>query len=114
ISRRLTKHSFYEAILLQDGHKLDHVVPPRDLRAWQQLPVSAIANRDPVVIEDLSQGTLKGLLERHTFKNFPVMQDGKLAGMLRRGEAVAALSANRRPKLVAAATCPSTQNMRDG
>src|SRR5262249_21147698 len=78
ISRRLSKDSFYEAILAQDGHQLDHVVPPRDLRAWQQLPVSAIANFAPIVIDSLERTELAKVLDAHPYNTFPVLQNGKI------------------------------------
>ena len=62
ISRKLNYNSFYEEILVQDGHRLEHVVPPRDLQTWQQLPVSAIANFQPVIVQDCSAGELQKLL----------------------------------------------------
>ena len=55
IARPLNKLNFYDEILSQDGHDMEHLVPPRDLRSWQNLPISAIANFSPVVIEDFSR-----------------------------------------------------------
>ena len=43
ISRRMTRANFYDAILEQDGHKLEKLLPPRDFQSWQKLPVSTIA-----------------------------------------------------------------------
>jgi chloride channel protein, CIC family len=113
ITRRLSKHSFYEAILVQDGHRTEHVVPPRDLRAWQQLPVSAIARANPVVVGDLGEAALKKLLAEHLFKQFPVVQDGKLMGLLSRDEASSALSQRRTPKVFPATACLPTQSIRE-
>ncbi|HWB60618.1 MAG TPA: chloride channel protein, partial [Chthoniobacteraceae bacterium] len=39
IARRLCPVNFYAEVLMQDGHNMEHVVPPRDLRSWQNLPV---------------------------------------------------------------------------
>ena len=44
VSRKMNRENFYDAMLTQDGHQLEHVRPPRGLQGWQQLPVSAIAN----------------------------------------------------------------------
>ena len=38
ISRRMTRANFYDAILEQDGYKLEKLLPPRDLRSWQNCP----------------------------------------------------------------------------
>ncbi len=105
ISRRLSRHSFYEAILVQDGHNLHHVVPPRDLRAWQELPVSAIANFNPVSTESLDALKIKSLLEEYPYNNYPVLQDGRLTGILFRQEAEVALKQQRTPQISQAITC---------
>src|SRR5262249_32985108 len=81
ISRKFCRLSFYEEILEQDGHKLEHVVPPRDLQSWQQLPVSAIANFQPVVVHDSAPGEMRKLLKSHPYQRFPVVRDGKPQGL---------------------------------
>lgn len=86
ISRRLERENFYEAILEQDGHHLNRIIPPRDLETWQQLPVSAIANFHPVAITDISPAALKTAFDQHPFANFPVVQDGHITGILTRRE----------------------------
>jgi CIC family chloride channel protein len=113
ISRRLSKHSFYEAILVQDGHQLQHVVPPRDLRAWQQMPVSAVANFQAVSIDSLERAKVRNLLDSFPYSNFPVVQNGRLAGMLTRREAETALKENRVPSLLKAPTCRPSQSIRE-
>ncbi|HEV2320083.1 MAG TPA: chloride channel protein, partial [Verrucomicrobiae bacterium] len=50
IGRRMAPANFYDAILEQDGYKLDKLLPPRDLQSWQKLPVSAIANFQPTAL----------------------------------------------------------------
>lgn len=111
VGRRVTHQSFYDVILVQDGHNLDHVIPPRDLQSWQQLPVSAIANFHPVIISDLTSARLQEFLQAHPFQRFPVVQENNLAGMLTRKEAESALAQNRPPKLDAAATCAPSQTI---
>jgi CIC family chloride channel protein len=113
ISRRLSKHSFYEAILVQDGHQLQHVVPPRDLRAWQRMPVSAVANSQAVTLDGLERAKVRTLLESFPYSIFPVLQNGTLAGVLSRKEADAALKENRLPSLVKVPTCRPSQSIRD-
>lgn len=53
ISRRLTRHNFYDALLEQDGHLLERFSPPRDLREWQAQPVKHLANPKPVMLASL-------------------------------------------------------------
>ena len=105
ISRSLTTHNFYDAVLAQDGTVLVHVIPPRDLRSWQAYPVSAIANFRPVVIDNLAPENIRMVLEKNHFKRFPVVQEGRLVGCLPREEALAAIAQNRPPELETVATC---------
>ncbi len=113
ISRKLNRLSFYEEILAQDGHQLEHVVPPRDLQSWQQLPVSAIANFQPAVSQNSSPDELRKLLKSHPYQRFPVVRDGKPEGILTRKEAEAALTENRPPKLEQMVTCLPHQTIRE-
>src|SRR4029079_409860 len=72
VAYTMARHNFYEALLLQDGHDLEHVIPPRDLQAWQQLPVSAIANFRPVTIESKLLSDAQRLVGQHPYSRFPV------------------------------------------
>jgi CIC family chloride channel protein len=105
ISRKLNRHSFYEEILVQDGHRLEHVIPPPDLRSWQQLPVAAVANFHPVMATELTFAVIQKLLQGHPYQRFPVVLSGTVAGILTRKEAEAALAARRPPSLEPAVTC---------
>jgi chloride channel protein, CIC family len=113
VARRLTAYNFYEAILRQDGHILEHVIPPRDLQGWQQLPVSSVANFHPVVISDTSTSALRQILEACPYQRFPVMQFGKDAQVLTRKEAEMAIREGRSPRLEPAVTCLPTRSIRD-
>ncbi|MBU4460679.1 MAG: chloride channel protein, partial [Verrucomicrobia bacterium] len=84
IARRASGRNFYEAILLQDGHELSHINPPRDLQAWQDQPVSVIANPRPVVLHGLAAPELREALDRYPFRAFPVEIDGRYAGVILR------------------------------
>ena len=111
ISRKMNRESFYDALLTQDGHRLEHVRPPRDLHSWQQLPVSAIANFKPVVLPKLEGTLLRKTLDTHPYQQFPVVKEGKLQGVLTRKEAEAALRETRTPALAKAATCLREQTV---
>src|SRR5690349_7997098 len=99
ISRRLCKHSFYEAILVQDGHNIEHVIPPRDLQSWQQLPVSAIANFQPIVIPKLDIQEAQKTMKAHPYNVFPVLEGDEVVGVLARAELNEAVAEKRTPKL---------------
>lgn len=111
ISRKMNRENFYDALLTQDGHRLEHVRPPRDLQSWQELPVSAIANFNPVVVRDLDLATMRKTLDEHPCQQFPVVSAGKLAGVLTRKEAELAQVQKRGPDLSPAATCLREQTV---
>jgi CIC family chloride channel protein len=105
IARSMNQANFYEAVLLQDGHQLEHIIPPRDLRSWQNLPISAIAEFKPVVIEDLSACALTDLLKQHPYRYFPVVEAGRVKGIVERTEIAAAISEQRPMRREQAITC---------
>jgi len=111
ISRKMNHINFYDALLQQDGHRHEHVRPPRDLHSWRQLPVSAIANFSPVVIRDLKPEAIRQVLDEQPYQQFPVVKEGQLAGILTRYEAVDSLEENREPKLSKAAVCLREQTV---
>ena len=113
IARSLQKENFYDQILVQDGHKIEHLIPPRDLRSWQNLPISAIANFQPVVIEDFSGKALQNILEKHPYRFFPVLEDGHLKGVAARSEIEDAVAQNRSPNLTPAVTGRPGQTIRE-
>ncbi|HVU24521.1 MAG TPA: chloride channel protein [Opitutus sp.] len=106
VAKRFTRENFYDALLTQDGTSVEHVVPPRDLRAWLDSPVSRIGNFRPTLVRDTSPDALRRLLAEKTFDRFPVVrQDAKLIGVLTRTEAELAITENRAPELAQAPTC---------
>jgi len=105
IARWINPVSFYEKALEQDGHQMEHLMPPRDLRSWHNLPVSAIATFKPVVITDLAEPALTELLAGHPYRHFPVAIDDQLRGMAVRAEIEAAIAGHREVKLEPATTC---------
>ena len=113
ISRRLNRANFYDALIQQDGHHIEHVKPPRDMQSWQQWPVSAIANFRTVVLSDLTPEELGNALKRHPYQRFPVVQGGALAGILTRKEGESAATEKRPPKLEPAVTCLPQQTIRE-
>ncbi len=113
VSRKMNHENFYEALLTLDGHRIEHVRPPRDLQGWQQLPVSAIANFRPVVLKSLERPEIRRVLQLHPYGRFPVLQDGKLTGILTRKEAERALIENRLPMLQPATRCWPDQTIRE-
>jgi CIC family chloride channel protein len=112
ISRRLNRENFYDALLTQDGHVIEHVRPPRDLQSWHQFPISAIANFRPVIVRDLGRAALREILQSHPYQRFPVVQGDKLTGVLTRKEAETDLREDRPPRLEGVTTCLPNQTVR--
>ncbi len=112
VSRRFLQHNFYETILEQDGHKLEHLIPPRDLRSWQQLPVSVVMKDDPVVLAELTPEAMQTVIDAHPYNYFPVVIGGKLKGILSRQKAVAAIEKKEKPVLQKVATCLKGDDIR--
>ncbi|HBP54541.1 MAG: chloride channel protein [Limisphaerales bacterium] len=113
VSRQFCKYNFYEELLEQDGHQLEHVIPPRDLKSWQQLPVSAIANFSPVIIKDLSPEVLSEVLEAFPYLRFPVVVNKEIKGVITREEAKEALEEQREPELAPLIICAPSQSIRE-
>ncbi len=113
VARSCNRENFYEAILTQDGHEMAHVVPPRDLRSWQNLPISAIAHFQPVILTDLAIAPLAILLEKTPYQRFPVAANGNLEGILLRTDFEQARMENRPVQLIPAVTARPSQTIRE-
>jgi chloride channel protein, CIC family len=113
IARAINRENFYDQVLSQDGHDLQHLIPPRDLRSWQNLPISALANFKPVSISDRSEPALSQLIAQYPYRHFPVLDDGHLAGVAARAEIETALAERRPLRLNAAVTCRPGQSIRE-
>ena len=113
VARRCNRENFYEAILTQDGHEMAHVVPPRDLRSWQNLPISAIAHFQPVIVTSLEETTVIALLEKTPYQRFPVASAGTVEGILVRTAFEQAKKENRRVGLLPAVTARPSQTIRE-
>ncbi|MGH7975813.1 MAG: chloride channel protein, partial [Limisphaerales bacterium] len=105
IARRMTRENFYDAILEQDGYKLEKLLPPRDLQSWQKLPVSAIANFQPVILNSVEPAEVEKFLKAQAFGYFPWMEHDNLAGIASRVELAEAIVEKRPPKLAPIIRC---------
>lgn len=113
ISRKLCALSFYDTILRQDGHEIERLVPPRNLRSWQHLPVSTITNFRPVVVESLDSDLLVETLKSHPFRWFPVVNDSGIVGLLSRDEMNQAALHQRPPNIAPALQVVSNETIRE-
>ncbi len=113
ISRTMNDENFYDALLVQDGHRIEKIRPPRDLQSWQQSLVAGILTDKPVFIAGLAPAMIQQTLKAYPYERFPVIQDGKPTGILTRKEAQAALAEKRPPKLEPVTSCRADQTIRD-
>lgn len=113
IGRKLNRDNIYQELLTQDGVKLEHMIPPRDLKSWQNYQVSAIARFDITLARDLSPEGLRQLLDEHDYARFPVIEEGVLTGVMTRRSARVAVKEMNRPELMQASTCLRTQRIKD-
>ena len=105
-------HNLYDALLVQDGHELHKIHPPFDLQSWQNLPVRAIANLKPVFLTSFERPALKSLIERYPYRTFPVMLEGRMAGLTTRDEIERAILTGVPPEISPAVTCRLDETIR--
>jgi CIC family chloride channel protein len=105
--------NFYDALLVQDGHELHKIHPPVDLQGWQNLPVAAIANPAPVMLESLEPGAMREKLERFPFQSFPLLEKGKVRGIVTRQALEQALLAGGPPEVLKPSFCHPDQTVRE-
>lgn len=84
IVRRLGNANFYDAVLLQDGHRISSFAPPQRLDDLNETAVINVATRDPVVIRAFSPKTIEQALQDNPYERFPVMEGGVLRGIASR------------------------------
>jgi len=113
IARRFNRENFYEAVLTQDGHDMAHVVPPRDLRSWQNLPISAIAHFQPVVLASTDEAAVVAVLDTRPYQRFPVTKNGTIDGILLRAEVTQARREKRPLRLLPAVSARPSQTIRE-
>ena len=113
LTRLAGRHNFYDELLLQDGHELIHIKPPRDLTAWQNLSVSAVANFKPAVLHGFAADQLATFLDHHPYRCFPVEKEGRLQGVVTRATLEGVLLRRDTPVIENAVTCLPDQTIRE-
>ncbi len=113
ISHAATKANFYDSILLQDGHELIKIRPPIDIRSWQNLPISSIANPHPVIVRSLSESYLREFLERHPYNCFPLVLNNERIELITREQIESILKHKAVPEFYAAVNCHPEQTVRE-
>ncbi|HSQ34921.1 MAG TPA: chloride channel protein [Candidatus Binatia bacterium] len=113
VARLAGKLNFYDALLVQDGHELHKIRPPLDLQSWQNLPVSAIANPAPAMLNGLGSEELSEKLERYPFNSFPLLAGDRVKGVVTRQQMQQAVLNQAVPDVRQAAFCFPDQTVRE-
>jgi CIC family chloride channel protein len=88
-------------------------VPPRDLRSWQNLPISAVANFNPTVINGETEASYREFLMKHPYRYFPIVREDRVEGVVSRNELETAVAEGRPPRLDPVVTCRPGDSIRE-
>ncbi len=113
IGKKFNRVNFYDEILEQDGQHVERVMPPRDLRSWLEAPISRAANFRPIIIKDLSPDYLAKIVSEHRHDRFPVVLEGKLAGVITLSVAEMCARDKTKPVLEPVAICRRDTTIRE-
>jgi len=105
VSRLSGDHNFYDALLVQDGHRIHQIHPPSDFHSWKTLAVSALATPHPVVLEFGQESAWQAVVAKHPYQAFPVVQDGVPQGVIFRRDVSAGRTAPEDKSLMPAVVC---------
>ena len=113
IAKRFHTQNFYDVILEQDGQEIERVMPPRDLRSWQETAVSRAANFRPVLLKSLEPAAMKTFLAENNHDRYPVVIDRKLHGVITREHMERVVEKGEAPIIDPVATCRRDATIRD-
>ncbi len=113
VARLFGRENFYTSLLLQDGHELIKINPPRDLESWQAIRAGDVMARKVVSLEASKFDKAQQVLESCPFRCFPVMQDGAIQGIVTREELQKLVKTGQPPHVETAVTCHPDQIIRE-
>lgn len=113
ISKRFTKRNFYDEILAQDDQEVEQVMPPRDLRSWQETQVGRAANFRPVLLRSLEPAAMQEILRESDHERYPVVIDLKLRGVITREHMERVIHHGEEPIIDPVATCRRDSTIRE-
>ncbi|HOD16683.1 MAG TPA: chloride channel protein [Spirochaetota bacterium] len=113
LARRADKLNFYDALLVQDGHELHKIRPPLDLQSWQNLPISAVASPNPVMLNGLDEKDLRGALDHYPYSAFPLIEGDDVRGIVTRDEMTDALEKGVAPPVHKIGICYMDQTVKE-
>lgn len=107
------KHNFYDDLLVQDGHAIHKIIPPKDMQSWQNRSVGEIMNSRPVSFEHFETERIKKLLQDYPFRVFIQVKDNVPVGFVSRTLLENFLGTQQIPKLVDPVVSSSQSTVRD-
>lgn len=113
VAHRSGKLNFYDALLVQDGHELHKIRPPRDLESWQNLPIAAIASPNPVGLHELTEKEMRALMDHYPYNAFPVFSNAEAIGIVTRRQIQEALDNKSIPDIQTLGMCYSDQTVHE-
>lgn len=113
IAKKFTHHNFYDEILAQDGQEVEQVMPPRDLRSWQETPLSRAANFRPIFLRSLDHDAIAEMLAKSNHDRFPIVIESKLQGVITREHMERVIEKSEAPIVDPVATCRRDDTIRD-
>ena len=113
VSHLAGRNNFYDALLLQDGHELIKIRPPQDIKSWQNLSISSIANPHPIVVENLDENNLQPILDSHPYNCFPILLENNEVGIITRDQMESIIAHKTVPDIPKAVFCYPDQTVNE-
>ncbi|HPO11810.1 MAG TPA: chloride channel protein [Candidatus Hydrogenedentes bacterium] len=113
VTRLFGNENFYTSLLLQDGHELVKINPPRDLQSWQAIQAGKLMSGKVVSFEALETGQARQVLATSPYRCFPVKHEGELVGIVTRDEIQKFIQSGNPPHIEVAVTCYPDQTIQE-
>lgn len=113
MTRLFGNQNFYTSLLLQDGHELVKIHPPRNLQAWQAIEAGHLMSRKIVAFDSVAMNDANRILQGCPYRCFPVLDNGMLAGVVSREEVRNFVKTGHAPHIDPAVTCHPDEIIRD-
>jgi len=113
VTRIFGNENFYTSLLLQDGHELVKIHPPRNLQAWQAISAAQIMGSNVISFESDAFEKANEVLESCPYRCFPVKNNGTLAGIVSREDLNKFVKTGHAPYIEPAVTCYPDQTIRE-
>jgi CIC family chloride channel protein len=113
IARSVGRLNLYDALLIQDGHELIKIKPPRNIEIWRNVTVNEIMRSAPVTASSTRPEELAALLQKNPFERFPLVVNGVIEGVLSREAIARSLDTKDEPVIEVPVRCAATDTVKD-